>query len=91
MDGPGYNLGEWCGVPSSCAVLDGLAIGARFLLLWQHSAERKMSASACTRSVPGLNCQISIYSAFLLYFSCCLFACLFALPTVNEDVYKVSV
>ena len=41
------------GVPPSCAVLDGFAIGARVSLLWQHSAEREMSASACTRSMPG--------------------------------------
>jgi len=32
--------------------LSGFAIGARVSLLWQHSAEREMSASACTRSMP---------------------------------------
>jgi len=41
------------GAPS-CALLGGFAIGARVSLLWQHSAEREMSASACTRSMPGL-------------------------------------
>ena len=41
------------GVPSSCALLGGFAIGARVSLLLQHSAERETSASACTRSVPG--------------------------------------
>jgi len=41
------------GVPSSCTLLGGFAVGARVSLLWQHSAEHKMSASACTRSVPG--------------------------------------
>ena len=30
------NLGEWYGMPSSCALLGGLAIGARVALLWQH-------------------------------------------------------
>jgi len=50
-----YKLDEWYGVPSSCALLGGFAIGARVSLLRQHSPERKMSAraSACTRSVPG--------------------------------------
>jgi len=38
---------------SSCALLGGFANGARVLVLWQHSAERVISASdcACTRSV----------------------------------------
>jgi len=35
-------------VPPSCALLGGFAIGARVSLLRQHSAEREMSASACT-------------------------------------------
>jgi len=40
------------GVPPSCALLDGFAIGARVALLWQHNAnpnykcEREMLASA---------------------------------------------
>ena len=38
------------GVPSSCALLGGFAIGAWVSLLRQHSAEREMSASACTLS-----------------------------------------
>ena len=42
------------GMPPSCALLGGFATGARVSLLWQHSAERDMSASACTRSTPGL-------------------------------------
>jgi len=33
-------------VPPSCALLGGFAIGARVELLWQHSGEREMSASA---------------------------------------------
>ena len=41
-------------MPSSCALLGGFAIGADSVsLLWQHSAEREMSASACTRCMPG--------------------------------------
>jgi len=40
-------------VPSSCALMGGFAIGERVSLLWQHSAEREMSASACTRSMTG--------------------------------------
>ena len=35
------------------ALLGGFAVAARFLLLWQHSAEREMSASACTCCMPG--------------------------------------
>ena len=42
------------GVPSSCALLGRFVIGAQVSLLWQHSAEREMSASACSRSMPGL-------------------------------------
>jgi len=41
------------GVPSSCALLGGFSIGAWVSLLWQHSTEHEMSASACTRSMPG--------------------------------------
>jgi len=40
-------------VPSSCALLGGFAIGARVSLLWQHGAEREMSANACPRCMPG--------------------------------------
>jgi len=47
------------GVPSSCALLDGFAIGSRVSLLCQHSAEREMSASACTRSMPGFSSTVS--------------------------------
>jgi len=35
-----------------------LQIGARVSFLRQHSAEREMSASACTRSMPGLRVLI---------------------------------
>jgi len=50
---PGCNLWEWWGLPPSCALLARFAIGARVSLLWQHSTECEMSASACTRSMPG--------------------------------------
>ena len=57
LHGPECNLGEW-GVPSSCALLGEFAIGARVSLLRQHSAERDMSASVCTLSMPGfIVCQ----------------------------------
>jgi len=32
LHGPGCNLAEWYGVPSSCALLGGFAIGARVSL-----------------------------------------------------------
>ena len=41
-------------MPCSCALLGRFAIGARVSLLRQHSAEHKMSASACTRGMRGL-------------------------------------
>jgi len=41
------------GVPSSCALLGGLAVRAWVSLLCQHIAEHEMSASACTHSIPG--------------------------------------
>ena len=47
-------LGGMVGGALYCALLGGFAIGARVSLLWQHSAEREMYASACTRSVPAL-------------------------------------
>jgi len=61
LHGPGCNLGEWQGVPSSYAVLCKFAIGARALLLWQLSAEHEMLASAYTRSVPGCHCRNKLY------------------------------
>jgi len=33
LHGPGCNLGEWQGMPLSCALLGGFAIGARVALL----------------------------------------------------------
>ena len=50
--GLGCNLGNGRGASSS-ALFGGFAIAARVSLLWQHSAEREMSTSAYTRSVPG--------------------------------------
>jgi len=56
------------GVPFSRALLGGFAIGARVSLLRQHtraySAEREMSASACTRSMPGF---LIVFHITLLY------------------------
>ena len=52
LHGPGCNLGGVVGMPPSCALLGGFAIGARVALLWQHNAkcsykcEREMLASA---------------------------------------------
>jgi len=40
--------------------LGGFAIGAQVSLLWQHSAEREMSASACTCSMPGVFSALSL-------------------------------
>jgi len=52
LHGSGCNLGNGR-VPSSCALLGGFTIGARVSLLWQHSGEREISASACPRFMPG--------------------------------------
>jgi len=41
LHGPGCNLGEWYGMPPSCALLGGFAIGAWVALLWQHNANAK--------------------------------------------------
>jgi len=48
LHGPECNLGNgrWC--PLVAHFWGGFAIGAPVSLLWQHSAEREMSASACT-------------------------------------------
>jgi len=48
---PDVTWGNGSGVPSSCALIG--RIGAQVLLLWQHSAECEISASACTRCMPG--------------------------------------
>ena len=64
------------GVPSGCALLGGFAIGARVSLLWQHSIEREMSASACTRSMPSylitmwLLLLVVILSYYFISFYC---------------------
>jgi len=44
---------EWCGVPSSCALLGGFAIGARVFVADTVAQNAKMSESACTLSTPG--------------------------------------
>ena len=51
--GNGIGMPSTIGVPSSCTLWGRFAIGAQVSLLLQHSAEREISASASTRSVPG--------------------------------------
>ena len=46
LHGPGCNLGEWYGVPPSCALQGGFAIGARVALLWRNVSERMYSLYA---------------------------------------------
>jgi len=58
---PGISWGM-VAVPSSCAVLSIFAIGARVSLLWQHSAKRELSASACTHSMLGSLYKCLIYT-----------------------------
>ena len=41
LHGPGCNLGSAIGMPPSCALLGGFAIGARVALLWQDNANAK--------------------------------------------------
>jgi len=93
-------------VSSSCAFLGGFAIGPRVSLLCEHSAEREMLASACTRSMPGL---YYVYFAFggraakhcdeRVSMYVCLYTCLYVSPltyltiskTPRPDVVKFSV
>jgi len=65
LHGPGCNLGNGSGA-STCGLLGGFAIGARVSLLWQHSAEREMSASDCTCSVPGYVLLVIIVVAVII-------------------------
>jgi len=44
------------GVPLSCALLGGFAVGARVSLLWQHSVKCRISSSA----------RYSLYASLLL-------------------------
>ena len=57
LHGPGCKLGEWYGVPSSCAFIGDLQSVHGFRC-YDNSAEREMSASACTRSMPWFNIVI---------------------------------
>ena len=53
LHGPGCNLGERWGMPPSCALLGGFAIGAWGALLCQHNANTKCQrVHACTRCMP---------------------------------------
>ena len=54
-------------MPPSWAVLGVYAIDARVSLLGQHSAEREMSACACTRCMPGLSFCCYLRRRFLMY------------------------
>jgi len=69
---------------SSCALLGGFSIGAWLLLLWQHSAEHKMSASACTCCMPGFGSRPSDH-----YFrNVCWFVCLFVLSFSQPSLIR---
>jgi len=62
---PDVNWGNGTGCPLVVHYkADLLATGARVSLLWQHSAEREMSASACTRSMPSLAIDSQLDSVF---------------------------
>ena len=52
LHGPACNLGGIVGVPSSCALLADLQSVHGFRC-YDNSAERDMSASACSRSMSG--------------------------------------
>ena len=45
LHGPGCNLAEWYGMPPSCALVGGFAIGERVVLLWQHYGNAWQSAA----------------------------------------------
>jgi len=52
LHGPGCNLGNGRSAPLVVHYWADLQSGARVWLLCQYNAEREMSASACTRSMP---------------------------------------
>ena len=68
LHGPGCNLGEWQGVPSSCAQLGRFAIGAWVSLLWQHSLNAK-----CQRVFVFALCVVQLLLAVVHQsrWSCC--------------------
>jgi len=47
--GPGWILGEWYGMPPSCALLGGLAICVRVALIWQHNANPSYKLASTLR------------------------------------------
>ena len=57
LHGPGCKLGEWYGRPLVVHYRADLQ-SVHGLRYYDNSAEREMSASACTRSVPGLDAPI---------------------------------
>jgi len=50
LHGPGCNLGDWWGMPPSCALLGGFAIGARVVLLWQHYGNQWQSPAVISHA-----------------------------------------
>ena len=76
LQGSRCNFGEWKGVPPSCALLGGFAIGARVSLLWQHMRlMRNVCGCSLTRSIKLTGCQLLSHTAnrvnaeFLLHLS----------------------
>jgi len=86
LNGRGCNLGNGRRCPVRyCALFGGFSIGARVSLLWQHSAEREMSASACTRFMAG--CELhsvhpSVHPFINIYLSVCSTA--YLLPSTQQ-------
>ena len=78
LHGPECNFGQWYEVPPpSCALLGGLAVGARVLLLWQHTRlMRNVSSDACTRCMAGDHVVKTCYSKS--YNKVCIYASKFS-------------
>ena len=54
LHNPTVTLRNGSGVPPSCAMLGGFAVGARVWLLWQHThLMRNVSEDACSRCMAG--------------------------------------
>ena len=65
---PDVTWGNGKGVSPSCALSGRFAVAAWVSLLWQHSTEREISASACTRSMPGLWLKCVTKIVFVIHF-----------------------
>ena len=59
LHGPGCKFEEWYWVPSSCALYWSDLQSVHGFRCYDNSAKREMSASACTRSMPGYYCLLS--------------------------------